>query len=432
MRAGYLPEGFWREVGKLERLREMELSWPRKAKARPGSLSGLASLRAVRGACLFEPVPEAFRALAECPGLGELKIDQCEIDDASAAGIGAMAGVKDCSIWNTTLSDAGMRALCRWPRIKALVLAENASNPTPITEAGLGALGELESLESLHLQGFEKASPEGWAVLRRLTRLRRLKLMSGPPFDLLEAIGPLRPVERLSLDHCNSVGPTGLRHLKAMPRLRSLSISVHRCSPSHVLLEEVSEARQLTALSLVSIHTMPDDDLARLAALGGLEELRLYEAPRITDRGLGSLAGLSKLRTVSLDRLPKLTGRAVATIAAFPRLETLFLRCNGKITDTDLAALGGARGLKTLHLDHARDLTGECLLQLAGELPLEELFVASSPHLTDEHLLKLAEHPSLKRVAIIGCKKIADGGRKALAAIRPDWQTPSFQHWQAW
>src|SRR5947209_2705984 len=117
-----------------------------------------------------------------------------------------------------------MKALCRWPAIKSLTLAENSSNPTPITRAGFAALGDLETLEMLHLQGFDKVTAAGWAALQRLPRLKRLLLSSNRPFDLMEAIGPLPTVERLVLAQCNGVGPAGLRQLKDMPRLRSLAL----------------------------------------------------------------------------------------------------------------------------------------------------------------------------------------------------------------
>jgi hypothetical protein len=430
VRAGVLGEGFWREVGKLKRLQEMQLWWPRGARAAPGSLEGLASLKRVEAVCLFEHVPEAFRALAECPALEAIKIDQCKIDDASAAGIGSMARVKDCYVWNAEFSDAGMKALCRWPRIESLVLCENAHNPTPITEEGFTLLGDLETLESLHLQGFENVSAAGWSALGRMKRLKRLKLDSRPTFDLLEAVGPLASVEGLWLSHCNSVGPAGLRHLWGMPRLRTLSIRVHRYTPYHVPLAEVSEVRQLTALSLGSIERMTDADVGRLSGLHDLERLTIHEAPRITDRGVAGLAGLPHLRAVALHTVPRLTDAALATLAALPGLETLSLRCTGKMTEEGLAALGAARNLKTLHLDYARFLTGETLLGIVGSLPLEELAITSSPHLNDADLLALTRHPTLRRVEVSQCKRITAGGRDALAAARPDWGRPTFQFWQ--
>jgi hypothetical protein len=430
VRGGFLDKVFWAELGKLKQLREFELHWPEKAKASPGSLARLTSLKKLDGSCLFDSTPEAFRALGECPALEDVRLDQCRIDDTSAAGVGSIAAAKACYIWNVELSDAGMKALCRWPAIKSLTLAENSRNPTPITEVGFAALGDLETLEMLHLQGFDKVNSAGWAALQRLPCLRRLMLASDPPFDLMEATGPLPTVERLVLAHCNGVGPGGLRQLRAMPRLRSLALHAHRSTPYNVPLDEVSGLRQLRALFLGALHTMTDDQLGRLAGLGGLEQLFLDETDKITDRGIAGLAGLKKLQVVSLYKLAKLTDRTVTTVAALPRLETLFLRCTGKITDQGLAGLAAARNLKTLHLDYARNLTGEGLLRLARELPLEELAVDSSPHLTDAHLMQLLKHPTLKRVRIGQCKNTTAAGREAMAVGRPDWGAVEFHPWQ--
>ena len=161
-----------------------------------------------------------------------MRLNQCRIDDASAGGIGSVAAAKACYIWNVEFSDAGMKAMCRWTAIKSLTLAENSSNPTPITRTGFAALAGLGTLEMLHLQGFDNVSAAGWAALRRLPRLKRLMLRSKPPFDLMEAVGPLPTVERLVLTHANGVGAAGLAQLKAMPRLRSLALQVHRYTPS--------------------------------------------------------------------------------------------------------------------------------------------------------------------------------------------------------
>ena len=66
-----------------------------------------------------------------------MKLDQCdELDDPSAAGVGSMARARDVYIWNAKLSDTRMVALCRWPRVKSLVLAEDSGSPTPVTERG--------------------------------------------------------------------------------------------------------------------------------------------------------------------------------------------------------------------------------------------------------------------------------------------------------
>jgi Leucine-rich repeat (LRR) protein len=427
---GFLSEVFWSELGKLRQLQEFELHWPEKAKARRGSLAHLSSLKKLNGVCLFDHVPEAFQTLAECPALQSVKIDQCKINDATAAAIGSMPHVQDCYIWNTTLTDAGMKSLCRWPEVKSLVLCEDSDNPKRITQAGFKSLANLASLEMLHLQGFENVAASAWSVLQKLTRLKRLQLMSRPAFDLMEAVGSLPTLERLCLSYCNGVGSAGLQQLRTMPRLKALNIHVNHYHPYYSPIAEVSELRQLTSLFLGSLHKLTDEQLGHLTNLTALTELYLYESPRISDRGIASLAALRKLRLVSLHRMPKLTDQTLNTLVAFPRLETLFLRCNNRITDKGLARLSVARNLKHLQLDFARNLTGDRLLELARQLPLEEILVSDSPHLTIEHMLKLAAHPNLKRVGIMQCRNISNDDRKTLAEARPDWKWPSLRNWQ--
>nr|WP_246173532.1 hypothetical protein [Limnoglobus roseus] len=401
VRAGVLPEGFWRELGTLKQLREVQLWWPEGARSNPGSLSGMTGLKKLAGVCLFDPIPAAFRALGRCPALEEVHVDQCNIDDTAAAGIGSVARLKNGHLWNAALSDAGMRRLCRWPRVRSLTLGENSDNQPPITAAGFKALGRLTTLERLHLQGFDHVAAAGWAVLRGLPRLKHLKLSTSPPFDVLDAVGPLRRVEELRLSHCNGVGPAGYRQLAAMPRLRSLSVRAHRSAPYYVPLDEVAGLRRLRSLALAGLHKATDAQVARLIALPDLEALILHEAEKVTDQGVARLAGLRSLRVVVLNALPKLTDGVIPTLTGFPRLDTLSLRCTGQVTDAGLSGLAGAGRLRTLHLDYARNLTGETLLRLARKLPLEELAVASSPHVTDDHLLELTGHPTLRRVRFL-------------------------------
>lgn len=430
--SGLLPTGFWAEVGQLPRMRELRLDWPEAAEPAPrGALAGLRSLKRVTGSCLFNPVPEAFRALVECPAVTDLQISQFRIDDDTAAALGSMPAVRDCYLRGAELTDTGMQAMCRWPQVRSLTLFEVSDQPVPITAAGFQVIGELATLEELYLHGFDHVAAPAWAVLAALPKLRQLKLSTATPFDVLEAIGPLKRVEQLRLEHGNSIGPAGYAGLAAMKRLRALRVEVYSRQPYYVPLAEVGELRRLTRLALKGLQKMTDDQFARVGGLRDLEELVVYGAGKLTDRGVEALTRLAKVRALRLHDVPRLTDRAVAIVAALPRLDTLFIRCSTKMTDAGLAALASARRLKVLHLEFARNLTGDTLLRLARRLPLEELHVSSSPHLTDEHLLALAELPSLKRVALTECKQITADGRAAATALRPDWKQPMYNRWDA-
>ena len=103
-------------------------------------------------------------------------------------------------------------------------------------------------------------------------------------------------------------------------------------------------------------HTaVTDDELARLAALGGgpngplgrLEELDLTHTG-ITDRGIESLAGFPAVRKLSLT-LTQVTDAGLAPLSALEHLTELYL-IETRLTDAAVEPLSRLRQLQTLVL----------------------------------------------------------------------------------
>jgi hypothetical protein len=419
---GEYNAGFWDELGRLPRLERAALEWLERADPQPGALGRLKKLAELSFAYQIDALgPAAWQAIGQLPAVKKLKVDQGDIDDDMAAGLGSLQTVEDAYIWNVKFTDARMASLCRLTRLRSLVLCENSGSTTPLTDAGFREIGKLTKLESLHLQGFEGVGPAGWPVLRSLKRLRELKLTMMPPFDFLEAVGELPTVQTLEVLHCNSVTAAGWAAVAAMPALRTFAAHAWSVRPYTNPFPELARAVHLESLTLGDLNKLDDADLHVLATLPNLSALRLWDMKKVGDAGVAALAGMPGLRQLTLSRIPKLTDACLRTLGRMTQLRELSLRCTGKMTDTGLATLAGLKQLESLELDYARNLTASRLLKLTQALPLRQLAVAECPHVGDDDLLALTRHPTLEKVRFWGCKNITQSGRAAVHATRPDW-----------
>jgi hypothetical protein len=413
---------FWKEVGGLNRLEKWCLDWIEKADARPGALKALGALRELAVEFQTELLGSVWKEVGRCRSVEKISVEHSTVDDEMAAGFGSLGEAETGYFWGVKLTDQGLRSLCRLRKLRSLVLCEDDSSPTPVSDMGFGEIRHLVNLETLELQGFDGVAPSGWEALRALDRLRTLKIFSRPPFDYLAVVGPLQTVEELEITHCNPVASAGWSVLEDMASLRSLSLYPWNWGPYHGPFAELSRVTQLRHLSLRDFVRMTDADLEGLTSLRRLEELSVAGAKRLTDAGLAHLKQFPKLRKLSLSYLPKLTDRGLSDVSSVPGLRELSVRCTNAVTDKGYAALLRARKLDKLELSYARNLTDERLWSIARSLPLRELAVYDSPLLTDEGVLRLARRPGLKRVLIISCRNVTDAGRAALREARPDWK----------
>lgn len=117
-------------------------------------------------------------------------------------------------------------------------------------------------------------------------------------------------------------------------------------------LEPVAPMTALTALDLTWATKVAD--LTPIAGLGGLEELRLHDFPKITD--VAALRGLKNLRVLWLsggmgDYSADLALESLAPLAALRRVETLTLTC-AKAGDDSLKPLADMPALRRLWLSN--------------------------------------------------------------------------------
>lgn len=259
---------------------------------------------------------EDFAGLAKMTSLVHLMLNQAvTFDDAAAANLAKLTGLRNLILYNTHLTDSGLTHLRGLKSLESLLVERDDGH---FTDEGLANLATLKNLQSLSL-GHGRFTDEGLAAIAGLTQLRGFSLS----FSL-------------------AVTDDGLAHLARMTQMKNLSIT--------------GEA-------------VTDAGLMRLAPMTELEQLDLSQS-QVTGAGFAKLGQLNRLRDVNLSN-SKFTDAGMAILASFKSLEALDLTGTA-VTDAGLAALTKLPRLKRLILERTK-VTDAGLQQLGGIKTLHEL-----------------------------------------------------------
>ncbi len=345
--------------------------------------------------------------------------------------------------------------LARLPDLRVLDLSRAGARASPdgvgmarddlrLTDAGLDALGAVDSLEDLALTDLARVTEEGLARLgRALPRLRRLTLKWHGAFGNGSALR-LRCLSAFpALADLDLTGATGEHAAEWPARLREAA-SLRGLTLRHCIW---ARGAALPDLERLSLGPAADGDLAPLAACPALADLDLSESPHLTGAGLAPLAGLAGLRRLSLRNCGKVD--ALDALAGLTGLTDLDLAGGESLGDASLAVVGRLRGLTRLSLgvDHGGRstrrnrggaITDEGLAALAPLANLRELSLpgfyqvvwgcrtlAQGPvvtdlpgRITDAGLLRLARLPALERLDLRWNPGVTDEGVKRFVRAR--------------
>jgi len=242
---------------------------------------------------------------SELPALEELNLDSCLVSDWTIAHLAeknVTPNLVSLNLADTDLSDAGMRHLAKFTKLKRLSLFYcNVSN------LGLRHLSQLTNLEALNLDSRE-IGDEGLHHLRHLKNLKALDIFSGRITD------------------------TGCSHISKMKSLELLEL----CG-----------------------GMITDFGCAMLASLDNLTSLNLSQNDSITDRGAAALASLSELRALNLSN----TGVSLSALDHFEKFTKLqSLALYGCMGLEDVGSIDRLHGqlptLKCMRLNNGFDESG--------------------------------------------------------------------------
>ncbi len=218
--------------------------------------------------------------------------------------------------------------------------------------------------------------------------------------------------------HGSRITADGLACLEAMSQLNGLNIETAQDLDLHAF-QRIGRVQSLSRLTL-NEGSFCDADLAPLAALTNLQELRLYDTKNVTGKFASHLVGLSRLRHLSPGK--QVTDDGLACIAKLPGL--LELHMKGPFTNAGLKHLVTLKNLTTLSL--GSDYVTAAGVAVVAELrQLEDLYL-DTPRLADEIVAELLRCSTLEQIRLTR-SALSDAGLRKLREELPncsvtDWQ----------
>ena len=250
--------------------------------------------------------------------------------------------------------------------------------------------------------------------LSGLTTLRKLDLANCAIHgDGLRHVATLTGLRELNLT-LTPVKDDALKHLGALTDLRMLGLASTQCNGTGF-----GYLKALQKLENVNFHFTPLND----AGLRAISQIpisgRLWFAhTHFTDEGAASLSAMTHLKRCGIGSTDKASsGEAVAALTKLP-LEDLALLDN-QATSSGVAHAAKIATLRRLDISHAPTVGDDSLKLVARMQQLEELKVGNA-QMTDEGIQALAGTKSLKKLSLLGMRKITPAGVERLRQARPE------------
>lgn len=361
--------------------------------------------------------------LKNIPPLRTLTLSHLNITDAGLTGLAGCTRLEALGLYNTKVTDKGMVHLKALHSLKMLDLGKpvNSFDPKdpPITDAGMGVLKEIRTLEHLDLP-YTGVGDAGLADLSGLDRMKYLRVGTSGLSKITDAglkhIARLRLLEDLSfggasftaegtsaiadlpnlqnLHIITQLSPNALASLKKLKSIEQLSVW---SLPKGVGISEVNQLSGLSKLTSLEVGSvirdcprlkltgMPrlenirltmakgsslgDEDVACLAGMTNLRELSIGGFGghcAVSNAGMAQIAGLTLLERLSIGG-PGMTDRGLASVAGFRRLWELNI--TGNFTDAGLRQLEGLTGLVRLKVASGMDFSAPAVARLRKALP---------------------------------------------------------------
>ena len=309
------------------------------------------------------------------------------VTDAALERLSRAGSLQRLHIAGGLLTDAGLRHLARFPHVQEL---EIGGPNSPLTDRGLGVLGQLRVLRRFSTTWSPKITDAGAAHLSSCDQLESVNLMGTPTGDgALAALAGKHQLRKISTGRL--VTDAGMPWLQQVPRFKTWS-------GGDIEYELASFDAEPTSLLLDGPFT--DDGLAGLSGLDGLVGVNLFwHTPGFTSHGLASLAELRMLEMLGCDG-KRCDDQAMQSIASLPRLRMLMAQ--GTIaTDDGFVALSRSPTLEYIWGRETPNLTGRGFTALAS-MPALRGIALSCHNVDDDALALLPAFPSLRALMPIG------------------------------
>lgn len=314
-----------------------------------------------------------------------------EFDDAGVALIRGLAKLEWLSLYDTRVSNSGLRRLAGLP-LRLLNVGH-----TQVSDDGLDTIVSLTSLDTLVLAGTRVSNAE----LHRLTALERLSV--------------------LSLSD-TAVSADGLSGIAGMPNLRELHLNNVRMSGHE--LPVLARFAALVSLQLGGLD-VSGEGIGHIADLTNLRWLWLNNGGGLTNESVQQLTRLNKMEWLDISHtdvtdqgLRLLLRPDGPDVLALPELHTLGLAGLG-LSSGGLEPLAGRSKLRVLSLWGDESVGNEGTQHLSGLANLQKLHLTGT-QVSDAGLEGLYSLRDLRELDLRGTKVTKAGIERLSRALSPD------------
>jgi len=308
--------------------------------------------------------------LAQADGLQRVRWEGPPVTDDVIAAMGRLQSLTQLHLQGT-FRGTGLWALAQGPVRRSLQrltlqtdFVEHSDGgiwlPQGLKAEAFGAIGNLPELRGLRLLSCG-VSDERLESLSRLKNLKELELDGNPIRGSgLMWLDGLPELEVLSLNFCR-LADHELTGFPRLPALRVLHLSGNQLGDAGLAIIGVADLPNLASL-YISRTDITDAGLKALLPLKNLEDLNLTET-RVDGTGLPALRSLP-IRSFRLSRTPLDPG-TLGSLADFPHLRALDIS-GTRLTDDDLPVLDSLSHLVYLNVTRTR-VSAEALDRLRRE-----------------------------------------------------------------
>lgn len=249
----------WKEVGKLSKLRTLDLRDCKLGDAHfKAAVSGMSELVVVRmsGKSGDTTVSdEGVMALKNCPKLRVLAADYLFVGDTALAELSNLKSLSELYLAGSLVEDAALERIAAMPTITNLRIAK-----TSVSKEGLDKLTKL-GLEELDISECSRIDDAALEPIGKITTLKKLNLWR------------------------DAVGDAGIAHLKGLVNLEWLNVDNTQLTDAG--LKSFAGFNKLTFLHLGST-SVSDAGMPDILPLKALKDLKVSRTP-VTETGVEPL-----------------------------------------------------------------------------------------------------------------------------------------------
>ncbi len=351
---------------------------------------------------------EVLDEIAKLPHLQSFRLHKGRVTDVGMSFLARSTSLSCISIDGVALTDAGVEALVKLPRLVSLQVyapeledqqksTGNLGQQARITDVGLEHIGRCPQLKSLNIHGARVTLPGLQRLFQRCPDLISLAL-SQSAIDVggLKAASELRSLQRIRIAD-TTLDDNIASQLSYLKNLREISGQLQLSNRG---VEKLATLARLESLDFTG--SADDQCVSALANLRSLRKLWIQHT-QITDEGLAQLSGMPQLESVLLSGR-SFTSGCLRTVATWPKIKELALVQLAPTPDGNSAwvELQQMKHLRSLRLAACSDVNDDVLRSISGLEELESLQLeGGSLHaITNEGARHIARLPRLRSLSI--------------------------------